>query len=109
MSKTYKYTLQDDLILHLPELAGVFFRNKFCVIRDCILIIKKGYSWDGCTFAIDTKETYIASCIHDLLYQFRIVSRKLADAIFYRLLQIYTFKYAKIYYIGVRWFGWIKY
>ena len=71
--------------------------------------IKRGYSWDGCTFAIDTDATDIASCVHDAFYQFNFITRKRADLAFYDLLKQNKFPFAKIYYISVRLFGFIFY
>ena len=105
----YKYTLQYDYFYQSDRLIGIEFSNEWLKIRpDGCVIISKGYSWNGCTFAIDTKSTYIASCVHDALYQFKIDKQK-SDLAFYDLLKQNKFPLAKIYYISFRLFGFIFY
>ena len=42
----------------------------FITLRpDGTLVLKKGYSWDGATCAIDTKSFMRGSLVHDALYQ----------------------------------------
>ena len=105
----YKFTLKSDLIEYCELLQGYHFVNNWLLIADGHIVIKKGYAWNGCTGAIDTDKTYIASCIHDILYQFRVVLRKLADKIFNYFLKKYKFCLRKIYYFAVRLFGWFFY
>ena len=109
MKKQYKYTLKKDHYFYNEHLKNVIFRHEFfeCVYGNCV--IKKGYSWDGCTFAPDFKETYTASLIHDVLYQFNIVDREKADLVFYEILKQNGFRFAKIYYFAVRLFGGLFY
>jgi len=90
------------------------------------IIVKKDYSWDGCTpkfnildlFIIGTPDgvinirtgkpkTYYASLIHDALYQFidderMLFNRKDIDDFFYSILKEEKFILAPIYYIIVR-------
>lgn len=55
--------------------------------------------------AIDTKKTYKASLVHDFMYEYSPISRRMADKIFYRILRESKFKLSLIYYIAVRLFG----
>ena len=105
MQTKYKFTLETAKHFFIKELKGVYFRNRWVVISDGYVIVRKGYSWDGCTMAIDTKRTYDASLIRDLLYQFNIVPQIQADFVFYNILLDYKFKFAKLYYIAVVLFG----
>lgn len=109
MKSTYKFTLESKFEIYIQELRGVYFKNEWIKVWDGYVTIKKGYSWDGCSFAPDTIETYIASCIHDAFYQFHFITRKRADKAFYDLLKQNKFPFAKIYYISVRLFGFIFY
>lgn len=105
----YKFTLESDLIAYCELLQGYHFVNNWLLIADGYIVIKKGYAWNGCTGAIDTDKTYIASCIHDVLYQFNAVPRSMADKVFKQVLQKNGFLFAKIYYFAVRLFGWMFY
>ena len=105
MRTKYKFTLEKPKDFFIKELKGVYFRNKWCSINDGYLIINRGYSWNGCTMATDTDRTYVASLIHDLLYQFTIVDKELADFVFFKELLNNKFKFAKLYYLGVVLFG----
>ena len=78
------------------------------MVSNGFITVNRDYSWNGCTFAIDTKSTYIASCVHDALYQFKIDKQK-SDLAFYDLLKQNKFPFAKIYYISVRLFGFLFY
>ena len=106
--RTYKDKLDKPLRLHSKELKGVYFSNEWISIVNGYVTVQKGYSWNGCTFAPDTKETYAASCVHDAMYQFKI-NREVSDNAFYELLKQHGFRYAKIYYISVRLFGFLFY
>jgi len=106
MQNKYKYTLPEDLLINVYTLKGIEVGEKWLTIKDCVVFIPKGYSWNGCTLAPDFKETYIASCVHDACYQFK-VKRSKSDKAFYELTN--KFKFRKLYYIGVRIFGWIFY
>ena len=94
------------------------------------ITVKNGYEWDGCTpkfhlfdivFGIpdgvpnpktNKPKAYFASCVHDILYEHAHIlpsqiTRKIADQIFYDELKKANFAPAKIYYFGVRVFGWL--
>ena len=106
----YKYTLPYDYYYQSDRLIGIEFCNEWIKIRsDGCIIISKVYSWNGCTLAPDFKETYSASLIHDALYQFKPCKRKVADLIFNDILTVKRFKYKKLYFKAVRFFGWFFY
>ena len=105
MRTKYKFTLETAKHFFIKELKGVYFRNKWCSINEGYLIINRGYSWNGCTMAIDTDRTYVASLIHNLLYQFNIVPQIQADFVFYNILLQHKFKCAKLYYMAVILYG----
>jgi len=109
---TYKYCNQEDYSFQVPELCGVTFEDTFFSCTHGFMTIKKGYAWDGCTLAPDTDKTHIASMVHDALYQYGKqlkLKRKVADIWFQHLLSSEAFKWSKLYYRGVRMFGWIFY
>ena len=105
----YKYTLLKDFVFFSDQLKNVKFKNKYVDIWNGVIIVKEGYSWDGCSYAPDTERTLAASLVHDVLYQFRVVDRNKCDKIFYELLVLYDFNFSLLYYAGVRTFGWIFY
>ena len=90
----------------------------------------KGYAWDGCSpkfkikdwyfgtweavlnFDTGQSKTYYASLIHDVFYQFakeirKFVQRKEVDKELYSILKRDGMRFAKVYYVSVRLFGWI--
>lgn len=67
----YKYILAEQLIRQTnvkPENAiGI---DRFIILRtDGVLILGKGYAWNGANCVPDTKENMEASLVHDALYQ----------------------------------------
>ena len=127
-----KFTLDEDFVWN----CGINLNNHFsylCNNKEIVsidksgnILVRKGYMWDGCSPKINLvfveigtwdgdinlntgkPETYYASLIHDVLYQFRDESdfpftRKQIDNFFYELLK--NFKYKKVYYWSVRIFG----
>lgn len=108
------------------------FEDKIGVVRlvlkkNGIIIVKKGYAWDGCTpkiclfdilFGIPDgvvhvrtrkPKAYYASLVHDALYQFLPddlpLTRKDADDCFLKLMGETGFFPRYIYYAAVRIFG----
>ena len=98
--------LPNNFTINISDLQGINFSCESGYIIDGRILIKDSYIWDGCTFAIDTDNTYIAGLIHDFLYEYKPVSRWMADKIFYRILRDSKFELSLVYYIGVRLFGW---
>ena len=111
MSK-YKYKNKEDYRIYVPELSGTIFTSAYLTCNLGEVIIKEGYCWDGCTIVPDTKRTYLASLIHDALYQYgRQLGLKqiVADRWFLQQLLYDKFQLSRTYYLGVRIFGWLWY
>jgi hypothetical protein len=100
-----RFTLQSSFTQYIKDLRGIKFSCESGYISRGMIFIKESYSWDGCTGVPDTDNTYTASLLHDFLCEYRAVNRKLADKIFYKQLRYDGFKFAKVYYLGVRLFG----
>lgn len=67
--KNFKYQVAEDaeldLVYEFPDVEFEWFS-----VKGKKIYIKKGYAWDGASGpTIDTKDTIIASLIHDCLYQ----------------------------------------
>ena len=121
------FKLEEDTEVTLAAELWFLINNDWAQINyDGTILIKKGYSWDGCTpkfsfwdIVVGTPDgiidkqtgkpkTYYASLLHDAMYQFAnkdIVKRKDVDSEFLRLMQRQNFKLAKLYYYVVRIFG----
>jgi hypothetical protein len=130
----YIYCIKKDYC-YQSSLTGREFENEwFRLSKDGVIIIKgthyKGYAWDGCSPKIKIKDlylgimdgvlnfdtghskTYYASLIHDVFYQFSkellsFVRREDVDREFYTILKRDDFRFASLYYLAVRLFGWI--
>jgi hypothetical protein len=70
-SQGYKYWLREDHYHVLPPcFKGIEVTSDYLVIRDCILLIRKGYAWNGCSGpTFDTKTNMRAGLVHDAGYQ----------------------------------------
>jgi len=133
--KIWKFVLEEDYKYKSNILKDRVCDFKWLNIsEDGIITIKgsteNGYAWDGCTpkknllhitwgnfdgklnrFSKSNYKpyTYYASMVHDVLYQYKRcapITRKEADLIFYDLLKESGFMWSRVYYIGVRLFGW---
>ena len=130
----YVYCIKEDY-LYKSSITGRSFENEwFKLEEDGTITVKgtngRGYAWDGCSpklkigdvyvgtseavlnYDTGQSKTYYASMIHDVFYQFNkdlrsIVSRKEVDTEFYNILRRDGFKFARLYYYGVRALGWI--
>ena len=130
----YVYCIKEDY-RHQSSIKGREFENEwFKLDKDGAMIVKgtryKGYAWDGCSpkwkikdlyigtweavlnWETGQSKTYYASLIHDVCYQFSkdlrpLIKRKEADREFYLILKRDAFRFARLYYTGVRLFGWI--
>jgi hypothetical protein len=64
--KEWKYEVFEnewvDLKFDFGEIITEFFE-----IHGKRMLIKKGYRWDGPTWAIDTKDFLLPSCVHDVI------------------------------------------
>lgn len=130
----YVYCIKNDYQYQSAIKGRVFENEWFKLSEDGSVIIKgthqKGYAWDGCSpkfkikdwyfgtleavlnFDTGQSKTYYASLVHDVFYQFAkdvrsFVRRKEVDQEFLNILKRDGLRFAKLYYIFVRWFGWI--
>ncbi len=130
----YVYCIKKDH-QYPSSVKNRFFENEwFKLEQDGKVTVKgthyKGYAWDGCSpkfkikdvyigtleavlnFDTGQSKTYYASLIHDVFYQFSkdirlFIKRKEVDREFYAILIKDGFRFAKLYYIAVRAFGWV--
>ena len=130
----YVYCLKEDYKYQSSIAGGEFENEWFKLSKDGAMIVRgtyyKGYAWDGCSpkfkikdwyfgtweailnFDTGQSKTYYASLIHDVFYKFAkyirsFVKRKEANREFYNILKRDGMRCAKVYYLGVRLFGWI--
>jgi len=88
------------------------------------MTVSEFYSWNGAGGRLTKdlvpdfgRRTYRASCLHDCLMQFRgqtgvggeafPLSRRDIDAVFYQVMRSDGFVGARLYWLGVRLFGWV--
>ena len=132
--KVWKFVHQKNFKYKTDVLKGREFDSEWLSISQKGKITVKGkngdgYAWDGCTPKVNKFDitwgnfdgklirfkprdykpmTYYASMIHDVLYQYKSeapVTRKEADIIFKDMLEEVKFKWRRLFYLGVRWFG----
>ncbi len=130
----YVYCIKEDYSVKTSIKDTSFENDWFRLQPDGTFTVKgtfrNGYAWDGCSPKWKYKDmffgtpeavlndstrkskTYYASLVHDVLYQFsadisHLVMRKQADDEFLDILKRDGFSMARLYYWGVRWFGWI--
>jgi hypothetical protein len=65
----YKYQLAENYRVQIPIIGRTISQGPIKLTTQGWLTIRKGYAWDGPTWAIDTKNFMRASLIHDALYQ----------------------------------------
>lgn len=67
----YEKWLKEDYLIKLPFSPDEdIITDWISFFKNGILLLKKGYAWDGASGpTIDTKNTVIASAVHDALYQ----------------------------------------
>ncbi len=130
----YVYCITCDY-QHKSGIHGRSFENEwFRLDTDGSVMVKgsnrRGYAWDGCSPKFKIKDiyfgtpeavlgpgmgqskTYYASLVHDVFYQFApqiksFVKRREVDEEFQRILKRDGFRFARVYYIAVRLFGWM--
>lgn len=114
--------LTNDLRIETSRFKDIYFDSKYLSIIDNVIIVKKGFIWNGCTWARDGKRdgrgiplSAIASCVHDALYFYTIkgISRDIKDLIFYDELKRVNFKFlgvpgSLLYLVGVKTLGWMR-
>ena len=105
---------RNHMIKNIPYQG--FWYGENCYIVNGTLTICEGFEWDGMTLVRDGKRngrglpyTWVASCLHDALYRETLcpLSRKQVDRLFLRELEQADFKYANLYYRGVRLISWL--
>lgn len=111
----YKFKVEKSLTIKLPFTFNNF-THPYIKLINGNLTINIGYAWDGASGpVIDTKNTLIASLVHDALYQaMRLnlipnneATRKLADKTFYSILKdngVFAIR-RSVWYFAVRVFG----
>lgn len=67
----YKYQLEEDYVHKLPEaFIGYSCEHYWFSITNCVLVIRKGYAWDGPSgLSWDDATGMRGSLVHDALYQ----------------------------------------
>ena len=111
----YKFKVEENFSIELPfKIAD--FEHQYASLKDDILEIKKGYAWDGASGPIiNTRDTLVASLVHDVLYQAMRLNliksnsenKKIADKIFFEILKMHGVNAIrrKVWYFAVRLFG----
>ena len=121
MSNPTIMVLDLDLNIETTRIVqGLNYEGVYLNIKNGIITVKKGFIWNGCTWARDGERgadgkpvSWKASCVHDALYrELNVpVKRETKDLIFYDELKKVNFKFLKIipasgmYYLGVRLFA----
>ncbi len=109
-----KYKLESNLVVITDRFKDVYYSSEFLRIKGNVITVIKGFPHDGCTCSKDG-HWRPACTVHDALDENEIpnVTRKIKALILYdelkkRKAKIFKVPIAEIYYLGVRWFGWIK-
>ena len=91
--KKYKYKLSETFTIQ-TSIKNNSFKHKFFTLKDSgILVINKGYLWDGVSGPTwDTKSTMIPGLVHDAFYQairlelLPLLFKEEVDTVFYELM-----------------------
>ena len=67
---TYRFTLAKDFTFYSPHLESEHIIEPYFTCIYGVCVVPKGYSWNGCNDAPDFVQTYLASALHDALYQY---------------------------------------
>ena len=110
----YKYVLTSDFEVYVQwELGNHDFRDAkgrvWLSTRGKLIIVRKGYAWDGASMAPDFPDVALASCIHDALIQASQtpcfpLSKRQIDKVFLDEMPR-RFKFRGVYFAAVRTFG----
>lgn len=123
--KPYLYKLDQDFVYQHAAFDGVLFSNEWVEVKGGEIRVKFGYAWNGCSpkfevlglWVVGTPEgrlhegqpiTYYASCVHDVLCQFRgeiDITQKDSVQVFSDLLKQVQFVLEPLYTTAVDWFG----
>ena len=92
--KGYKYQVADRVNIYVGVIPDHNIRTPFIQLdMDGWLSVGSGYAWDGMSGARDTKNSMLASLVHDALYQLMRRGhlsrshRSQADRIFHQILR----------------------
>jgi hypothetical protein len=116
------YILLENWIFKSKILVSNDFENNYLKIEKhdeyIIIIVKKGFEWNGASFIIDFKNVIPGTIIHDAIYHYlHEISqylnipiknvRKYADDVFNEINKHYNLwkPIRLLYYTGVRWLG----
>ena len=104
--------LTAPLYVKTSRFSGVYFDSEFLNIADNVITGKVDWEWNGCTCVKDSSKSDVGCCIHDLLNKykhlidFKVKNKdKLIDKVFFDVLEQDGFKFSKIFYYAVRFFG----
>ena len=111
----YKFKVEENFSIELPFKIPDF-EHEYASSKDGILSVKKGYAWDGASGPIiNTRDTLVASLVHDVLYQAMRLNliksskenRQIADKNFFEILKMNGVNSIrrKVWYFAVRLFG----
>ena len=111
----YKFKVEENFSIELPFKIPDFV-HPYASSKDGILSVKKGYAWDGASGPIiNTRDTLVASLVHDVLYQAMRLNliksskenRMIADKNFFEILKMNGVNSIrrKVWYFAVRLFG----
>ena len=111
----YKFKVEENFSIELPFKIPDFV-HPYASLKDGILSVKKGYAWDGASGPIiNTRDTLVASLVHDVLYQAMRLNliksskenRTIADKNFFEILKMNGVNSIrrKVWYLAVRLFG----
>jgi hypothetical protein len=122
MSEVSRYTIYENISIYIPCLGSVDYLSERIEIKNSIFTVYASltnpYSWDGASPKLMLNgrvygtpdfgdKLKLPTLVHDLLYTYKPVSRKLSDYTFYYLLKLNNFKFSKTYYLVVRLLGWL--
>lgn len=102
--------LDENVTVNTKVFKEIWYTGTFLDIQGSLIVVKKGFTWDGCTCAKDQPRNQVACCVHDALLNEKNapITRKQKDAVFYELLKEHGFKLfgwvpfsPEIYYAGV--------
>ena len=111
--KGYKYQLYKEYSLNVGIRPDEHIITDYLrLTKEGLLIIKKGYCWDGCSGpTVDTRRNQRAGLVHDALYElmrmglFPQAYRKIADKIFRDILKEDGHWAVTAYYLAVKVFA----
>jgi hypothetical protein len=81
--------LDEKLVVNTKVFKDVWFTSQYVDIESSLIIVKKGFQWDGCTCSKDQPRNQIACCVHDALLSMNNIpiTRHQKDKVFYELLK----------------------